>query len=74
MREIANRGIEDRRIIRIHDRLNREYLGMAAKRFHRPEHDALAADGSILLGAAGPGPEAASGRDEDGCSAVGSRH
>jgi hypothetical protein len=60
--------IEDLGIVRIAYRLHRKDAGMGAKRLHRPRKDGFTADGPILLGSAGPGPQASAGGDDNGGS------
>jgi hypothetical protein len=72
--QAADGLVEDRSIVGIHNRLHCEYLWMAAKCLHRPVDHGLAADLSILLGAARAGAKSAPGCDKDGCGALRSGH
>ena len=66
--------IENGDVVGIQNRLYGRHLGMSAKRFHRPENNRLAADRAVLLRSTRTCAEAASGRDEDGCSPLRFRH
>jgi hypothetical protein len=61
-------------VIGIQNRLYGRHLGMAAKRFHGAENNALSANRTVLLRSTCAGAEAASGCDEDGCSPLSFRH
>ena len=72
--QATDRGIEDVDVIGVHHRLHDGDVRMLRKGGERAVDDGAAADRAILLRTAGAGAQAASGRDENGCSPLRNRH
>ena len=74
MAQARDGRVEDGGVIGIDHRLHGKDVRMPAERLHGAEDHGLPADLAILLRSTGAGAKPASGCDEDGCSALRSRH